>query len=67
MNFSRQIFEITTQTIEFRENPSHGSRDVPCGWTDRHVNIYTDGHDATNCLFLQFWESTQKRLQEKNT
>ena len=29
--FSKQYSDI-----EFRENPSSGSRVVPCGWTDRH-------------------------------
>jgi len=32
--FSRQIFEIYSN-IKFRENPSSGSRVVPCGQTDR--------------------------------
>jgi len=30
--------------IEFHENPSTGSQDVPCG--------RTDGHDAVNSLIL---------------
>jgi hypothetical protein len=35
LEFSRQIFEQTSN-IKFYENPSIGSRVVPCGQTDRH-------------------------------
>jgi hypothetical protein len=33
--FCRQIFERCSY-IKFHENPSSGSRVVPCGQTDRH-------------------------------
>jgi len=33
LEFSRQIFEKSTN-IKFHENPSSGSRVVPCGRTD---------------------------------
>jgi hypothetical protein len=36
--------------IKFHENPSSGSRVVPCGRTDRH--------DETHCGFSQFFERT---------
>jgi len=34
---SRQIFE-KYPNIKFHENPSNGSRVVPCGRTDRHAD-----------------------------
>ena len=34
--FSRQIFEKSLNT-KFHENPSSGSRVVPCGRTDWHM------------------------------
>jgi len=47
LEFSGQIVEEYSN-IKFRENPSSGSRVVPCGRTDRH--------DETNSRFSQFWE-----------
>jgi hypothetical protein len=44
---SRQFFEKYSD-IEFDENPSSGSRVVPCGETDRH--------DKANSYFSKFWE-----------
>ena len=38
--------------IKFHENPSSGSRTVPCGWTDRHYEA--------NSRFLQFCERAYK-------
>jgi len=35
LEFSKQIFETSTN-IKFHENPSSGSRVVPCGRADRH-------------------------------
>jgi len=35
LEFSGQIFEKNSN-IKFHENPSSGSRVVPCGQTDRH-------------------------------
>jgi hypothetical protein len=37
LEFSRQIFE-KSPNIKFHENPSSGSRVVPCGRTDRQKN-----------------------------
>jgi len=45
--FSRQIFEKYSG-IKFRENPSSGSRGVPCGRTDGRRNRY-DEDDS--CFF----------------
>ena len=35
----RQIFEKSSNTIKSHENPSSGSRVVPCGRTDRQVHV----------------------------
>ena len=51
LEFSRQIFEKYSN-IDFLENPSSGSRVVPCGQTDRH--------DEANRRRSQFCE---KRLR----
>jgi hypothetical protein len=45
LEFSRQILEKSTN-IKFHENPSSGSRVVPCGRTDRH--------DEANSRFSKF-------------
>jgi hypothetical protein len=45
VEFSRQIVEKYSN-INFHQNPSSGSRAVPCGRTDRH--------DATNSRLSQF-------------
>jgi len=47
LEFSRQIFEKYSNT-KFHENPSSGSRVVPC--------VQTDRHDAVNSRFSQFCE-----------
>jgi len=39
--FTRQIFEKSSR-IKFNENPSSGSRVIPCGQTD----VRTDRHDG---------------------
>ena len=49
--FARQIFEKYSN-IKFYENPSSGSRVVPCGRTDGH----TDRYDEANSSFSQFCE-----------
>ena len=41
LEFSGQIFENYWNT-KFYENPSSGSRIVPCGWTDGKTAIRTD-------------------------
>ena len=38
LEFSGQIFEKSLN-VEFHENPSSGSRVVPCGRTDRRTNL----------------------------
>ena len=43
--------------IKFYQNPSNGSRLVPCRQTDGHKRRRTDGHDETNSRFSQFCES----------
>ena len=48
---SRQIFEKYSN-IKFHENPSSGSRVVPCGQKDGQ----TDGHEEANSRFSQFCE-----------
>ena len=47
LEFSRQIFEKFTN-IKFHENPSRGSRVVPCG--------RADGHGEANSRISQFCE-----------
>jgi len=49
LEFSRQIFEKYSN-IKLRENPSCGSRFVPCGPTDRQ----TDRYDEANVTFRNF-------------
>jgi len=46
LDFHRHIFEKYSN-IKFHENPSSGSRVVPCGQTD---------YDEANSRFSQFWE-----------
>jgi len=48
---STQIFE-KHRNVKFHENPSSGSRVVPCGQTDRH--------NEANCHFSQFCERGYK-------
>ena len=38
LNFSTYFFK-NTQSIKFHENPSSGSRVVPCGWTDGQTEM----------------------------
>jgi hypothetical protein len=51
LEFSRQIFEKSSN-ITFHENPSNGSRAVPCGRT----NIAMDRLDEADGRFSQFCE-----------
>jgi hypothetical protein len=53
---SRQIFEEYSN-IKFHENPSSGSRVVPCGPTDGQTNIY----DETRVAFRNFAKSVYKQ------
>jgi len=45
--FSRLIFEKYSN-IKFHENPSSGSRVVPCEWTDERTDGRTDGRTGGN-------------------
>jgi len=51
LEFSRQIFEKYSN-IKFYENPSTGSRVVPCGRTDG----LKDRHEEANSHFSKFCE-----------
>jgi len=42
LEFSGQIFEKSSN-IKFHENPSSGSKDVPCGQTDGPTDGRIDG------------------------
>ena len=49
IEFSQQIFEKKKRlNTKFHQNPSSGSRVVPCG--------QTDGHDEASSRFPQFSE-----------
>jgi hypothetical protein len=50
--FSRKIFEKSSN-IKFHENPSSGSRVVPCG--------RADGHDETDSRFSQRCDRALKK------
>jgi hypothetical protein len=45
LEFSRQIFEKSSN-IRFHENPSGGSRVVPCGQTDGRTDRHDDGNKS---------------------
>jgi len=57
-SLSRQIFEKHSN-VKFHENPSSGSRAVPCGQT----NGRTDIHEEANSHFSQFCERAWKTFQ----
>jgi len=52
LEFSQQVFEKSN--IKFHENPSSGSRVVPCGRMDGQKNR----HDEADSRFSQFCERT---------
>ena len=55
LEFSGQIFFFEKYTnVKFHENPSSGSRVVPCG--------QTDGPDAADSRFSLFCEGPQKEV-----
>jgi hypothetical protein len=56
IKFPLEIIERYYNT-KFLENPSSGSRVVPCGRRDRQK----DRHDEANSRFSQFCERAQKR------
>ena len=47
LGFSRQIFEKYSN-IKFHENSPSGSRDFPCGRTDRHEQLTVASRHSTN-------------------
>jgi hypothetical protein len=53
LEFPRQIFEKLTN-IKFHENPSRGSRFVPCGRTDRQTEGQTDRLTDMRKLIVAF-------------
>ena len=57
LEFSQQDFENPSD-IKFLQNPSSGSRDDPCGRTERH--------DEANSRFSQFYKSVSKRSLGQN-
>ena len=64
LEFSRQIFEIYSN-INFRENPSSGSRVVPRGQSDEQTDMMTpivDFRDFENTLKnFPFWTVNEKQ------
>jgi hypothetical protein len=57
LEFSRHIFEKYSN-IKFHENPSSGSRIIPCG--------QTDGHDEADNRFSEIYERAQKLYLTQN-
>ena len=61
--FSQQFFE-NTQNIKFLENPSSGSRVVPCKENNRRTegetHQRTDIHDETNSRFSQLAKGSKE-------
>jgi len=52
------VFSQNTQNIKFHENPSGGSRVVPCGRTDM---------TKANSRFSQFWRKRPKNWAQLKT
>jgi len=59
VEYYRQIFEKYSNS-KFRENPSSGSRIVPCEGTDRRRDV----HDEAISRFLEFCERTKQMGQQ---
>jgi len=59
LEYSLQIFEKFSGT-KFHENPSSGSRVVPCGRRDKQ----TDRHDEAKSPFFRFANATKNGPQE---
>jgi hypothetical protein len=57
LEFYRQSFEKYNK-LNFHDNPSSGSRDVPCGQTDER----TDKHDEANSRYSQFANAPNNQL-----
>jgi len=47
LEFSRQIFEKSSN-IKFHDNPSSGSRLIPCGRTGRHDKAKSPFRNSAN-------------------
>jgi len=65
IEFSRRLSQKYSN-IKFHENPSTGSRVVPCGQADGR----TDRHDEANSRFSQFCERAlkfNKAVQRQDT
>jgi len=58
LEICRQIFEKYTN-IKFNENPSSGSRVVPCGRRDRETNR----HEEANNSFSQILREDKQLFQ----
>ena len=56
LEFSRQIFEKSN--IKFHENPSSGSRVVPCGRTAKRTDRLNEAHSR----FSKFCERVKKPI-----
>jgi len=60
LEFSRQIFEKKNSNIKFHENPSSGSRVVPCRPTDRQID---EGADITKLIIaIRNYSNAPKRI-----
>jgi len=55
--FSLEIFEKYSN-VKFHENPSSGSRVVPCGPTDRHEEVFRYFANARNKRFVNIHYDT---------
>jgi len=60
LEFYRQIFEKKYSRIIFLENPSSGSRVIPCGRMDRWTDGQTDRTKVT-VAFCNFTKASQKQ------
>ena len=61
LEFSIHIFEKFSN-IKFHENPSSGSRVVPCGQTDGQTARQTGRHDEANSGFRNFATAPKNTL-----
>jgi hypothetical protein len=57
LEFYRQIFEKSL-SIKFRQNPSHGSRVVPCGQRDGRTNGYNEAESLLEILRTRLKKGT---------
>jgi hypothetical protein len=66
------VFRKKLSNIKFRENPSSGSRIVPCGQKDGGMDGQTGRHDEANSRFSQCCEKRpmnnikQKHVLDQN-